>query len=318
MLVDIAAPETFITSFECSYCYWRVPKYDSYLSSTSKTNSSRAWLHNGYLFFYGTVAQDTFTIGGVHILNQPFIQAVFVDGPTQSYQDLVAIPGIMGLTPSSAGSVTGNPSIFESLVMEKALNRNLFSLHLQEPSELVLGGVSPDIDTKKLVRIPLTNHTGPLALTGRWQAEVEYLSLGNAPGTRMLSSGYTAAFGTRSVFIGLPRPIVDYFHRQLKFERYLNLSESVACGQLASMPDLTFNLGGENFTLAPDEYTYRWSMPNNETRCMSAIQGFGGADSKEILLGTAFLRPFYSVFDLDTKTVGCKCKRFRYEQSRFG
>ena len=47
-------------------------------------------------------------------------------------------------------------------------------------------------------------------------------------------------------------------------------------------------------------------MEHGRTRCVSAIlpSGFGQAD--EMVMGSAFLQAFYSVFDLDMKTVGCK------------
>ena len=307
MLLDIGAPETFITSTRCLSSL-TTQKYDPSLSLTSEQNTTGVSIDNDYIYVYGNIAQDTFDIGGRQIHHQPFVQAAYAYGDTLSDRALSAISGIIGMTPSSLGSITGNPSLFESLVREKALQRNMFSMRLQEPMEILFGGVNHSLFTDELIQIPLTNNTGDHALTGRWQAQVSYLTLGrdSEPGIQMPLSGYTASFGTKSVFIGLPRRLVEAIHQHLNFENYLNVAMRINCALRDSMPNLTLILGGKNFTLTPYEYTHEWMVPDDdEIHCQSALQPFG-RDSKEIVLGTAFLRVFYSVFDLDTRTVGCK------------
>lgn len=113
--------------------------------------------------------------------NQPFLEATIVEQVGISWDDMRVIHGIAGLTPSSAGSALNNSSSFMSMVEEKVLDRNLFSMRLRKPPELMVGAVNYELFAGNLVNIPLTNKTGRYAVTGRWQAGAEYLTLGSEP-----------------------------------------------------------------------------------------------------------------------------------------
>ena len=256
------------------------------------------------------MTRDTFDFDGFQIKNQPFLEATVVESVGLSWDDMSVIHGIAGLTPSRAGSVLLNPSPFMSMVKDKLLDRNLFSMRLREPRELLFGAVNPELFTGDIVQIPSTNKTGRYALTGRWQAEAEYLTLGSEPGIRISLAGYTASFSTGSAFMLLPDRLVVGIWRDLQFEEIMYLPPSVPCEQRGVMPDLTFNLAGQNFTLTPYDYTFEWPIKQSTTRCVSAIMPFGIEQYDEIVLGSAFLRAFYSVFDLDTFTLGCRSAPF--------
>lgn len=306
VLIDISSPETFVTSVKCEACASGDVKYDTSRSCSSKVNGSALEVDYGYIFASGNMTVDTFDFGGFQVKNQPFLEATTVEHIGLSWDDMTIIHGIAGLTPSSAGSVLNNPSPFMSMVREEILDRSLFSLRLREPRELTVGAINDDLFTGDLVQIPLTNNTGRYALTGRWQAEADYLTLGSKPGIRMSLAGYTASFSTGSAYILLPDHLVMDIWEDLEFEEMMFLPPSVACEQRIIMPVLTFNLAGKNFTLTPYDYTFEWPIKQSRTRCVSAIIPFGVEQYDEIVLGSAFLRAFYSVFDLDTNTLGCK------------
>lgn len=306
VLIDISSPETFVTSVECRACAPGDVRYKSSRSCSSKVDGTALEVDYGYIFASGNMTIDTFDFGGFQVKDQPFLEATTVEPIGLSWDDLTIIHGIAGLTPSSAGSILDNPSPFLSMVKEQILDRNLFSLRLREPRELLLGAVEPELFAGDLVQIPLTNNTGRYALTGTWQAEAQYLTLGDEPGIRMSLAGYTASFSTRSAFLFLPDRLVVDIWEVLQFEEIMFLPPSVACKQRAIMPDLTFNLARKSFTLTPYDYTFEWPIEQAETRCVSAIFPFGVEQYDVIVLGSAFLRAFYSVFDLDTNTLGCK------------
>lgn len=310
VLIDISSPETFVTSVECETCAAGDVRYESSRSSSSKVNGTALEVDYGYILASGNVTVDTFDFDGFQVKDQPFLEATVVEPIGLSWDDMSIIHGIAGLTPSTAGSVLNNPSPFLSMVKEKVLDRNLFSLRLREPCELMIGAVNDELFTGDLVQIPLTNKTGRYALTGRWQAEANYLTLGSEPGIRNSLAGYTASFSTGSAFMLLPDHLVMDLWQDLGFEEIMFLPLSVACEQRDIMPDLTFNLAGKNFTLTPYDYTFEWPIKQSRTRCVSAIMPFGVEQYDEIVLGSAFLRAFYSVFDLDTNTMGCKSAPF--------
>lgn len=306
VLIDISSPETFVSSAECSACASGDVRYNSSRSCSSKVDGTALEVDYGYIFASGNMTIDTFDFGGVQVKDQPFMEATTVEPIGLSWDDLTIIHGIAGLMPSSAGSILNNSSPFMSMVKEHILDRNLFSLRLREPRELIFGAIDPELFTGDLVQIPLTNKTGRYALTGAWQAEAHYLTLGDEPGIRMSLAGYTASFSTRSAFLFLPDRMVVDIWQVLQFEEIMFLPPSVACEQRGIMPDFTFNLAGQNFTLTPYDYTFEWPIEQAKTLCVSAIFPFGVEQYDEIVLGSAFLRAFYSVFDLDSNTLGCK------------
>lgn len=310
MLIDISSPETFVSSVHCQNCVAGDVKYDSSRSWTSKINGTALEVDYGYMFASGNVTIDTFDIDGFQVTNQPFLEATTVQQNGISWDDPSIIHGIIGLAPSSAGSILKNPSPFMTMVTENVLDQNLFSMRLREPRELMVGAVNHDLFTGDLVTIPLTNKTGRYGLTGSWQAEASYLTLGSDPGIRMSLAGYTASFSTGLPFTYLPDRLVMDLLEDLQFEEIMFMPPSISCEQRDIMPDITLNLAGKNFTLTSYDYTFVWPIEQSRTRCVSAILPFGVEQYDEIVLGSSFLRAFYSVFDLDTNTVGCKSAPF--------
>ncbi len=214
----------------------------------------------------------------------------------------------MGLTPRSTGSGLKLPSPFMTMASQGILDENIISLRLREPRELTFGGVNHELFNGNITRIPITNHTSPYGLTGRWQAEAMYVAIGSIPGIRIDLKGLTASFSTSTAYILLPDSVAYDILHGLDFDTDINfLPPSVACEQRAMLPEITLNLAGCNFSLTPYEYTFEWPIEGYGTRCVSAIMPIGlpPQDTTEIMLGSAFLRAFYSVFDLDGATVGC-------------
>ena len=220
----------------------------------------------------------------------------------------------MGLTPRSTGSDLKLPSPFMTMASQGLLDENVISLRLRAPRELTFGGVNHELFTGNISRIPITNHTSPYGLTGRWQAEATYVAIGSIPGIRVNLKGLTASFSTSTAYILLPDSIAYDILHGLDFDTDINfLPPSITCEQRAMLPEITFNLVGCNFSLTPYDYTFEWPIEGYGIRCVSAIMPIGlpPQDTTEIMLGSAFLRTFYSVFDLDGATVGCMSSLIR-------
>jgi len=72
---------------------------------------------------------------------------------------------------------------------------------------------------------------------------------------------------------------------------------SIECNARKHLPDVTFNLAGHDFSIRPEDYVL-----DGEGSCISAF--FGNDHSPPFaVLGTAFLRKWYSVFDFSTNTI---------------
>jgi hypothetical protein len=69
----------------------------------------------------------------------------------------------------------------------------------------------------------------------------------------------------------------------------------------------TLSLGDREFHLSAYDYTFLWDMEEGRPpRCVSAFFPLGRHEGKAIILGTAFLQRYYTVFDLDSRTIGSK------------
>lgn len=238
MLLDISYPETFVSSINCKVCDIGDARYDSSRSSSAEVSGTSLEVDSRYWSASGNMTTDTFGIFGYKIQNQPFLEATRVMPARMSWDDMKTINGVVGLTPSNAGSALNNPSPFMSMVKEKLLDRNLFSMRLRKPREIIFGAIDPKLFTGELVQLPLTKKTNHHSLTGRWQTEARYLTLGSDPGIQISLDGYSASFSTGSAFILLPGPMALNILDQLQFEDPMFLPPSVPCERRKIMPDL--------------------------------------------------------------------------------
>ena len=76
---------------------------------------------------------------------------------------------------------------------------------------------------------------------------------------------------------------------------------TVECDKRDSLPDMTFTLTGYNFTITAYDY-----ILEVQGSCISAFNGmdFPEPTGPPAILGDAFLRKWYSVYDLGNNAVG--------------
>ena len=81
---------------------------------------------------------------------------------------------------------------------------------------------------------------------------------------------------------------------------------SIECDQRDELPDMSFTLSGYNFTLSAYDYTLEV-----QGSCISAFMGmdFPSPVGPLAILGDAFLRRYYSVYDLSDDTVAIAAAR---------
>ncbi len=81
--------------------------------------------------------------------------------------------------------------------------------------------------------------------------------------------------------------------------RQANGQYNIECEARKHLPEVTFTLAGHNFSIGPEDYVF-----DVKGSCISAF--FGNDDPSDCpfaVLGTVFLRKWYSVFDLGAKTI---------------
>lgn len=92
-----------------------------------------------------------------------------------------------------------------------------------------------------------------------------------------------------------------YSNKEIGAKKSYNGQYTVDCSKRGSLPDLTFTLTGHNFTITSNDYILEIQG--------SCISSFMGMDFPEpigplAILGDAFLRKWYSVYDLGSGSVG--------------
>lgn len=196
--------------------------------------------------------------------------------------------------------------------LQGLLDHNLFTLKLAEPGQLTFGAIDRDLFNGNLTRISLTHNAGSFLTDGRWQVEAEYLAIGPYQEIIKPLKGYTAVFTTMWPFIYLPDQLALDLNMDLGFEEYMFIPPSIDCRFRNSLPDVTINLGGHDLVLSSYDYTLEWPLERGQQRCVSAFVESELDESKgrQIILGSMFLRKFYTVFDLDSETIACKCPMY--------
>jgi saccharopepsin len=259
------------------------------------------------------LSEDTLHLGGINITHQQFGAADNIARwpfpPFWGWED-GSWDGILGLAHSNQRSQLGLLNPLQNMKEQNLLDKNIFSLKLprgeKEPGEILFGDVDKDLFVGKLKSLSVVND--PILyprLKGSWAVPATSISIGN--GTASLE-GYVATLESDFPVIGLPGEYVMLLFKYLGMEQKAHQEPpSIDCVRRAELEDLTVTLGKHQFNITPWEYTMEIEFEAwGGKRCMTALYPMPDFSTNYIALGAAFLKRFYSVFDLDENTVSCK------------
>jgi saccharopepsin len=238
---------------------------------------------------------------------------------------------VLGLAPSNDFSPAGVANPFGDMVAQGLLDRSIVSISLGRtildrsyPGEITYGGINEDKYHGNLRYVPLLNATDPdhgsrdsceedpPLLNGTWRVEARAMSWGKSPTEHQSLTGFTARFDTAEPYIYLPQDIWRRLNTIIDPANIPWVVETIDCERRDLLPDLTFQLGDHSFTITAYEYMLEVLMGVYGWRCMNGIQPWDKQTEDEkdmIVLGSPFLRGFYSVFDFDQKHLGCKLRQ---------
>ncbi|KAF1356519.1 aspartic peptidase domain-containing protein [Delphinella strobiligena] len=294
VVLDTGSSNLWIPSSDCSSiaCYLH-SKYDHSDSSSYKKNGSDFAIRYGSGAVEGYISQDTVQIGDLKIKNQLFGEATSEPGLAFAFG---RFDGILGLGYDTI-SVNGIVPPFYSAIEQGLLDEPVFAFYLgdtndkESESEAIFGGVNKDHYTGPMTKIPLRRKA-------YWEVDLDAITFGDES-AEFESTG--AILDTGTSLIALPSTLADLLNKEMGAKKGYNGQYSIECDKRDSLPDLTFTLTGHNFTITPYDY-----ILEVQGSCISSFMGFDipAPAGPLVILGDAFLRRYYSVYDLGNDAVG--------------
>lgn len=293
VVFDTATANLWVSSHKCksAACELKVG-FNSSRSSSFISDGAPFGVHYGTAVVQGFISKDTVSIGGIQIPEQEFGEASKVFGAVFREAHFDGIFGL-GFDNIAAG---GMASPLTNLVADKSLYRPMFSLWLNgteegdRAGELILGGVDR-------TRFDGEVMFAPVIRKGYWEVTLQRIIVGN----EKIPMRRSTAIATGSSLIIAPEEDAHRIHRLLRMTKSEDGRHTIPCGEISSLPLITLVIGTANLTLSPHEYIISWHGD-----CMSAIIGHDiqSPTGPIWVLGTSFLKSFYTIFDMGRNRVG--------------
>ena len=180
------------------------------------------------------------------------------------------------------------------MVNQKLLDEPVFAFYLGDTegeSEATFGGIDDSRYSGKIEYIPLRRKA-------YWEVDLYSIAFGDEI-AELESTGVILDTGT-SLNV-LPSALAELLNKEIGAKKGYNGQYTVECEKRDTLPDITFNLAGSNYSLPASDYILEVSGS-----CISTFQGmdFPAPTGPLVILGDAFLRRWYSVYDLGRNAVG--------------
>ncbi|KAJ8145893.1 hypothetical protein OXX80_003399 [Metschnikowia pulcherrima] len=295
VILDTGSSNLWVPSKECgSLACFLHSKYDHDDSSSYKANGTEFKIQYGSGAMQGFVSQDTLAIGDLIIPKQDFAEATSEPGLAFAFGKF---DGILGLAYDTISQNKIVPPVYNAIA-QGLLDAPQFGFYLGDVNKdenngglATFGGYEESLFKGDLIWLPVRRKA-------YWEVTFEGIGLGDEF-AELAKTG--AAIDTGTSLITLPSSLAEIINAKIGATKSWSGQYQVDCDTRDDLPDLTLNLGGHNFTLTAYDYTLEVSG--------SCISAFTPMDFPEpigdlSIIGDAFLRKYYSVYDLEKNAVG--------------
>lgn len=199
-------------------------------------------------------------------------------------------------------SVNNVLPVFDNLMQQKLVDKNIFSFYLnRDPSgqpggELMIGGIDSKYYEGELSYLNVTRRA-------YWQVHMDQLDVAN--GLTLCKGGCEAIVDTGTSLLVGPVDEVKELQKAIGAIPLIQGEYMVPCEKVSSLPSVTLKLGGKNYELSSDKYILKVSQ-GGKTICLSGFMGMDIPPPSGPLwiLGDVFIGTYYTVFDRDNNRVG--------------
>jgi len=263
--------------------------YDHSKSSSFVQNGTVFKIQYGSGPVSGVFSADTVTIGDLKLSDYTFAEVDDTSGLGLGYR-FGKFDGILGLG-WDAISVGHVPTPMSALVKSGQLEQPVFAFFVgnNQPGELLFGGVDPKHYTGDFNFVPLNAET-------YWQVALDGVKLGSDS----VSTTKRAIVDSGTSLLAGPSAEVTAIATKLGATSVLGKEWTVDCSK--SLPDLTFTLGGQDYTLKQADLI----LQQSGSSCVLGLMGLDmpGGQPPLWILGDVFMRAFYVQFDWGNKRLG--------------